>query len=240
MLCSSDSVRDIRGFNFLVSNCDKEYLTSKFEEFRKLSNESGRNYIIRLAESNYFRFEVLMISNGPTLLAVSTSRGTNNITLRSFSMLEELGKLSCCAYNNQSLKELFDKFLEAQPVTESEVVDLMDKKEEVEVKEECEGIEQGELKLPEQVEGKWTSTTLLSTERLSLKALAGQAKFLAISTERPQNSIKFTSFERLKSLCCFVNLVLSKINQCPGLKESLEPLLEQETSRKRKKKVESE
>ncbi|BCU69282.1 hypothetical protein [Stygiolobus caldivivus] len=236
MKCSTESVKDIRGFNFLISDCNKEFFTSKFEEFRKLSNESGKTYIIRLAESNYFRFEVLMISNGPTLLSISTSRGTNNITLRDFTLLEELGKLSCCAYNNQQLKELFDKFLSSQTSNESEVVDLMDKREEVDVKEECQGITQKELKLPEQSEGKWSSTELLSTERLVLKALAGQVKFLTISTERPQNSIKFTSFERLKSLCCFINLVLAKLDQCPSLKESLDPLLHQDSSGKRKRK----
>ncbi|QGR20135.1 hypothetical protein [Stygiolobus azoricus] len=234
MLCSTECVKDIRGFNFLVSTCDKTFLTSKLEEFRKLSNEGNKTYIIRIAESNYFRFELLMIPNGPTLLSISTSRGTNNITLRDFSMLEELAKLSCCAYNNQELKGLFEKFLGTQTTNESEVVDLIDKKEEVEVNEDCQGIQQNELKLPEPSEGKWTSTELLVSERLVLKALAGQAKFLAISTERPQNSIKFTSFERLRSLCCFINLVIAKVNSCQGLKEAIEPLLQYESGRKRR------
>jgi hypothetical protein len=235
MKCSTDDIRDIRGFNFLIENCDTDYLLRKFKEYRELSNSSNKTYIVRLAESNYFRFEVIMIPQGPTLLSISTSRGTNNITLRDFTLLNELAKLSCCAYNNEELKKLFENFLSTQQTAESEVVDLMEKKEEIEVNEICEGVEKNEFKLPEETPGKWSSTELLYTDRLSLKALAGQAKFITISTERPQNSIKFTSFERLRSLCCFTNLILAKLQQCKGLEEALKPLLEVETRRRKKR-----
>jgi len=239
MKCSTENSRDIRGFNFLLNNCDKDYLSNKLQEYRKLADQSGKTYIIRIADSNYYRFEILMVPNSVTLLSIATARGVNNINLRDFSMLEELATLSCCAYQNDKLKELATQFLGEQREYESEVVDLEEKKIEVDVQPACDKVMWSEeLKLPEQVEGKWTTSELAETERLYLKALAGQAKFITISTERPQNSIKFTSFERLGSLCCFVNILLSKLKECDGLIEALSPLLQQETKTKRRKKNE--
>lgn len=238
MKCSTEGNRDIRGFNFLLDNCDRDYLAKKFEEFRKLSNETNKTYIIRLADSNYYRFEVIMVPNSVTLLSIATARGINNINLRDFSVLEELATLSCCAYQNEQLKDLANQFLGGQREYESEVVDLEEKKIEVEVNSDCNKVNWNELKFPEQIEGKWTSTELATTGRLILKALAGQGKFITISTERPQNSIKFNSFERLNSLCCFTNIILQKLNECNGLKEALAPFLQSETTRKKRRKNE--
>ncbi|QIW24950.1 hypothetical protein EWF20_12980 [Sulfolobus sp. S-194] len=238
MKCSTESNRDIRGFNFLLDNCDKEYLTNKFQEFRKLANETGKTYIIRLADSNYYRFEIIMVPNSVTLLSIATARGVNNINLRDFSALEELATLSCCAYQNDKLKELALQFLGGQREYESEVVDLEEKTIEIEISPDCSKIEWNELKMPEQVEGKWTTTELAYTDRLYLKALAGQAKFITISTERPQNSIKFNSFERLNSLCCFVNIILQKLKECNGLVEALTPFLHQESGKRKRRKNE--
>jgi len=237
MKCSTEDNRDIRGFNFLLDNCDKEYLSNKFQEFRKLANQNGKTYIIRLADSNYYRFEVLMVPNSVTLLSIATARGANNINLRDFSSLEELASLSCCAYQNEKLKELVSQFLGEQKGYESEIVDLEEKRIEIDVTPNCDKvIWSNELKLPEEAEGKWTTSELAKTERLFLKALAGQAKLITISTERPQNSIKFNSFERLGSLCCFVNILLNKLKECNGLTEALLPFLQQETKTKRRKK----
>ena len=237
MRCTTEDNRDIRGFNFLLDNCDKEYLSNKFQEFKKLADQSGKTYIIRLADSNYYRFEVLMIPNAFTLLSIATARGVNNINLRDFSSLEELASLSCCAYQNDKLKELTSQFLGEQKGYESEIVDLEEKRIEIDVSPNCDKvIWSNELKLPEAVEGKWTTSELARTERLFLKALAGQAKLITISTERPQNSIKFNSFERLGSLCCFVNILLNKLKECNGLIEALSPFLQQETKTRRRKK----
>lgn len=237
MRCTTEDNRDIRGFNFLIDNCDKNYLYNRFQEFRKLANESGKTYIIRLADSNYYRFEVLMIPNSVTLLSIATARGVNNINLRDFSGLKELATLSCCAYQNDKLKELVSQFLGEQKGYESEVVDLEEKKIEIEVNHDCTKILWSEeLKLPEQTEGKWTTSELASTGKLYLKALAGQAKLLTISTERPQNSIKFNSFERLGSLCCFVNILVNKLKDCEGLISAISPFLEKETRTRRRKK----
>ena len=237
MKCTTENNRDIRGFNFLLDNCNKEYLSNKLQEFRKLADQSGKTYIIRLADSNYYRFEVLMVPNSVTLLSIATARGVNNINLRDFSSLEELATLSCCAYQNEKLKELTTQFLGEQREYESEVVDLGEKRIEIDAEPNCDKVTWSEeLKLPEPVEGKWTTTDLAKTEKLFLKALAGQVKFITISTERPQNSIKFTTFERLGSLCCFVNILLNKLKECNGLMEALSSFLPQETRTKRRKK----
>ena len=237
MKCTTENNRDIRGFNFLLNNCDKEYLSNKLQEFRKLADQSGKTYVIRIADSNYYRFEILMVPNSVTLLSIATARGVNNINLRDFSLLEELATLSCCAYQNEKLKEFATKFLGEQREYESEVVDLEEKRIEIEVEPSCDKVMwTEELKMPEPAEGKWVSSDLAETERLYLKALVGQAKFISISTERPQNSIKFTTFERLGSLCCFANILLSKLKECNGLIEALSPFLQQETKTKRRKK----
>ncbi|WP_338603993.1 hypothetical protein V6M85_05475 [Sulfolobus tengchongensis] len=236
MKCSTKLTREIRGFSFLVPNCDVNFLREKFEGFRKLSNEENKTYIIRIADSNYFKFEVLMLPNSLTLLTISTARGTNNINLRDFEMLDELQALACCGYQKEELKNSVANFLSSTTQTaEAEVVDLISTDEEFECQTECSNVSWNEIKLPETSEGKWTTTELATTGRLYLKALAGQGKFLAISTERPQNSIKFTTLERLGALCCFITELKRKLNDCPTLKEVLQTYLQIETGRKRRK-----
>ncbi|ACP44301.1 conserved hypothetical protein [Sulfolobus islandicus Y.G.57.14] len=236
MKCSTKSIREIRGFSFLVPNCDSTLLREKFESFRKLSNEENKTYIIRIADSNYFKFEVLMLPKSITLLTISTVRGTNNINLRDFEMVDELQTLACCAYQKEELKTATSNFLSpTAQIAEAEVVDLISTDEEFECQTECNNISWNEIKLPESTEGKWTTTELASTGKLYLKALSGQAKFLTISTERPQNSIKFTSMERLGALCCFLTELKRKLNECPALKEVLQPYLQVEIGRKRRK-----
>ncbi|AAY79435.1 hypothetical protein [Sulfolobus acidocaldarius] len=235
MKCSTEDLRDIRGFNFFVENCNKDYLSQKFNLFRKHADENNKTYIVRIAESNYFRFEVLLIPKGPTLLSLSTARGTNNITLRSLSSIEELTKLTYCAYNNPDVKKLFDQFLTAS-TRESEIVDLLERRDEVEVNNECQEVKLVKLELPMETQGKWVSSEILTINKLSLKALtSGQTRFVSISTERPQNSIKFTNFERIKSLFCFVAMVNEKMNKCDGLKEVVTALLESNPKTRRKR-----
>ncbi|BDB99071.1 hypothetical protein [Saccharolobus caldissimus] len=236
MKCSTKSFREIRGFSFLVPNCDKDFLQQKFETFRKLSNEENKTYIIRIADSNYFRFEVLMLPNSLTLLTISTVRGTNNINLRDFEMIDELQTLACCAYQKEDLKNATVNFLSPTQVGEAEVVDLISSEEEFECNTQCDNITWNEIKMPESIEGKWATTELAYTNRLFLKALAGQGKFLAISTERPQNSIKFVTLDRLGALCCFLSILKRKLNECQNLKEILSTYLQVETGKKRKKK----
>ncbi|MEM0122514.1 MAG: hypothetical protein QXQ01_04435 [Saccharolobus sp.] len=235
MKCSTASIREIRGFSFLVPNCDKTFLEEKFQTFRKLSDSENKTYIIRIADSNYFKFEVLMLPNSLTLLTVSTSRGTNNINLRGFKVIEELQTLACCAYHNEDLKNAMSNFLLPSQASEAEVVDLISSEEEIEYNPDCYSVTWNEIKLPEIIEGKWSSTELAYTNTLHLRALAGQGRFITISTERPQNSIKFNSLERLGALCCFLTQLKSRLDQCQSLKEVLESYLQVETGRKRKK-----
>jgi hypothetical protein len=76
---------------------------------------------------------------------------------------------------------------------------------------------------------------LAHSDHLFVKLLSGQARFITISTERPQNSIKFSSVDRLKSLCCFVAYVWNKLNECKGLYEALKELEAAAPVRKRRK-----
>ncbi|BDC18547.1 hypothetical protein [Acidianus sp. HS-5] len=234
MNCSTEEIKEIRGFQFFINSCDKDELYKKISEIKSLSDSSGKTYILRIAESNYFRFELLFIPNAVTLLSVATARGTNNINLRDFESLDDLISLSCCTSSNEQLKEASKNFL-TERSNEAEIVDFFSRKEEVEVNLDCSNVTWKEIKFPETVEGRWNTTELATVGKLSLKALAGQVKFLTISTERPQNSIKFTSFERLSSLCCFLNLVKKKIDECPALIDAIKPFLTQERKRRSRK-----
>jgi tellurite resistance-related uncharacterized protein len=234
MKCSTEEIKEMRGFQFFVNNRDKDELYKRISEIKSLSDSSGKTYILRIAESNYFRFELLFIPNTVTLLSVATARGTNNINLRDFESLDGLISLSCCASSNDQLKEASKSFL-TERGNEAEIVDLFSQKEEVEVNVDCSKVQWNEIKFPEVVEGKWNTTELATVGKLSLKALAGQVKFLTISTERPQNSIKFISFDRFSSLCCFLNLVKKKLDECPAIVEAIKPFLTQEKKRKSRK-----
>ncbi|TRM76054.1 hypothetical protein DJ523_01820 [Sulfolobus sp. E5] len=235
MECSTKQFREIRGFTFLVPNCDKNFLQEKFSLFRKLANEENKTYIIRIADSNYFRFEVLMLPNSLTLFTISTVRGTNNINLRDFEMLDELQTLSCCACVKDELINVTSNFLGTAQLSEAEVVDLISSEEEFKVDLDCSKVTWNEIKIPEQVEGKWVTSELAYTNRLYLKALVGQGKFLTISTERPQNSIKFITIDRLRALCCFIAQLKKKIDGCQSLREVLNGYLQVEVPRKRKR-----
>ncbi|AEE93058.1 hypothetical protein DDW13_08130 [Acidianus hospitalis] len=234
MKCSTEEIKEMRGFQFFVNNCDKDDLYKRISDIKSLSDSSGKTYILRLAESNYFRFELLFIPNTVTLISVATARGTNNINLRDFESLDDLISLSCCVSTNEQLREASKNFLNER-TNEAEIVDLFSQKEEFEVNTDCSKVKWNEIKFPETVEGKWNTTELATVGKLSLKALAGQIKFLAISTERPQNSIKFTNFERFSSLCCFLNLVKKKLDECPAIVEAIKPFLTQEKKRRSRK-----
>lgn len=228
MKCSTDEVGEIRGFQFLVNDENKEELARKIQEIKLQADSKNVTHILRIAESNYFRFELIFVPRAVALLSVATARGTNNINLRNFESLENLTTLVCCASQNEKLKEITKGFLPERPAGEVEVVDLFSKREEVEVNVDCSKVEWSqELKLPETVEGKWTTTEFAVLENLTLKALAGPAKFITISTERPQNSIKFTSIDRLQSLCCFLNLVKKRLDEHPNLVEVIKSFLPQ-------------
>ncbi|AWR96727.1 hypothetical protein DFR86_03595 [Acidianus sulfidivorans JP7] len=231
MKCSTDSIKEIRGFQFLINEDNKDELTSKIQEIKSLADSSNNTHILRIAESNYYRFELIFVPKSLVLLSVSTARGTNNINLRDFKSLDNLATLACCASQNEQLKEVMKGFLDSN-IREVEIYDLFSKKEEIEVSPNCDEVKWNELKTPEVVPGKWNTTQLASVENLSLKALAGQVKFISISTERPQNSIKFTTFNRLESLCCFLNLVKKKLDENKNFVESVIPLLQTETKKK--------
>ncbi|MCY0858899.1 MAG: hypothetical protein OWQ54_00545 [Sulfolobaceae archaeon] len=239
MKCSTVSSREIRGFSFLVPSCDKDSIKQKLEEYRKRADSEGKTYIVRIADSNYFRFDVLMVPGAPTFVTISTVRGTNNINLRDLDTLLELKTISCCASEKEELKKGLSGFLSESKTAEAEVVDLISSEEsEFETSVDCNAVQWNEIKPPEPVEGRWSTSELASTEHLYLKALAGQGKFIAISTERPQNSIKFNSIDRLSSLCCFIGLLEKKLFQeCPQLGEALKEILSegQATSKRRKK-----
>ncbi|ARM75206.1 hypothetical protein [Acidianus manzaensis] len=231
MKCTTDDMKEIRGFQFLVGENNKDELISKIKEIKSLADSSNNTHILRIAESNYYRFELIFVPKSIVLLSVSTARGTNNINLRDIKSLDNLITLSCCASQNEQLKELMKGFL-SESTREVEIYDLFSKKEEVEVNPNCEEVKWEELKLPEVVPGKWNTTQLATVENLTLKALAGQVKFISISTERPQNSIKFTNFDRLSSLCCFLSLVKQKLNENNDLVEAISPLLQQQPKKK--------
>lgn len=236
MKCSTTSVSEIRGFSFLVPTCDKEAIKQKLDEYKKKAGNEGKTYIVRIADSNYFRFDVLMIPNGPIFVTLSTVRGTNNINLKDLNILTELKTLACCASQNEELRKKLSGFLSEGKATEAEVVDLTSAESEYDTTVECSSIKWKEIKVPEPMEGRWITSELASTGHLYLKALAGQGKFISISTERPQNSIKFNSIDRLGSLCCFIALVEKKIYQdCPQLGEVLKDILATGTVSKRRK-----
>lgn len=241
MKCSTDEVGEIRGFQFLVNDENKEELARKIQEIKLQADSKNVTHILRIAESNYFRFELIFVPKAVTLLSVATARGTNNINLRNFESLENLATLVCCAAQNEKLKELTKGFLPERPAGEVEVVDLFSKREEVEINADCSKVQwKEELKLPETIQGKWTTSELAVLDNLSLKALAGPAKFISISTERPQNSIKFNNFDRLQSLCCFLNLIKKKLDEHNNLVEVIKPLIAQEPKRKRGRRKEEE
>lgn len=240
MKCSTDEVSEIRGFQFLINDDSKDELLRKIQQIKAQADSKNITHILRVAESNYYRFELIFIPRALTLLSVATARGTNNINLRNFETLDNLTTLVCCAAQNERLKELVKGFL-TQRTGEVEIVDLFSRREDIEVNPSCDKIQwNSELKLPETNETKWKTSELATLDNLSLKALAGPAKFITISTERPQNSIKFNDFDRLSSLCCFLNLVKKKLDEHSNFVEVIKPLLTQETGRKRRGKKEEQ
>ncbi len=237
MECSSKEVPELRGFVFLVPNCDKEFLVKKFSDARSRALETGRTHIVRLIETNYFRFEALFLPDGGFLLSIATVRGTNNINLREVSLIKELADISCCTCEKQDVFNGIDSYLSENKTLEAEVYDLEEKEVNVKYEGNCDGVSFNEFKTPEPKEGQsWATSDIASSEHLYLKLLGGQAKLVSISTERPQNSIKFSVANRLRALCCFAALVWSKLNECQGLMDAIKELETiSSASRKRRK-----
>ena len=237
MECSSKDVPELRGFIYLVPNCNKDFLIKKFTEARSKAMETGRTHIVRLMETNYFRFEALFLPDGGFLLSISTVRGTNNINLRDAALVKELADISCCSVQNQALFNGITSYLSENKTLEAEVYDLEEKEISIKFEPDCNVVSTNEFRAPEVREGQsWATSDLASTDHLYLKLLGGQAKLVAISTERPQNSIKFATPNRLRSLCCFAALVWNKLSECQGLLEAINELEAMtSTSRKRRK-----
>ena len=236
MICSSKEVPELRGSNFLVPNCDTQYVLSKIKEIKERASSTGRIHILRIFETNYFRFEVLFLQDGSPLISISTVRGTNNINLRSVDMIKELADVSCCFSSNTQVLEKVKSFLGEQRAIEAEVMNFEESDVSVEYNPEGEKIVLNEYREPEVREGvSWSSSELAHSDHLFVKLLGGQARFITISTERPQNSIKFSSVDRLKSLCCFAAYVWKKLNECKGLYEALKELEAAAPVRKRRK-----
>ncbi|MGC9105282.1 MAG: hypothetical protein ACP5HQ_02505 [Thermoprotei archaeon] len=225
MICSSQEIHELKGLNFMVPNCDKQYVLSRINEVRDRAVKASRIHILRVLETNYFRFELLILQDGSPLLSISTVRGTNNINLRNLDMVKELADLTCCFSSKQDVMEKVKSYLGEARAGEAEVVDFEEKDAKVEFEPACDKVTFNEYREPEVKEGSsWATSELAASENLYVKLLGGPAKFVSISTERPQNSIKFGNADRLRSLCCFAALVWSKLSECKGLYDALKEL----------------
>lgn len=214
------------GFEFLVKLKDRQSILSRLQKYKFDADFTDRTYAVRLAQSNYYTLELTILPKAIYLLTVSTTNRANNINLKSLDMLYNLTTLSCCASQNEQFLRLANSVLSGES-KEIEIVDLMDNVEQAEFEVDCSQVRWNEIKVPEATADKWTSIEVATLGNLRLKVVRGKSNLIAISTERPQNSIKFASVERLQSLCCFLNQVKQKMEENKALIEVLKPLLKE-------------